>query len=223
MCKLRNEGGLGIKDIVAWNKAAVGRQIWDLATARESLRVAWMRRNRLKWLSLRGIIKPFEASWVWRNLVNTRKDLKGYFMYKLERGNFSFCFDPWMEDVAWTNIMRYRVNDQDDQVTRKLSSTGEYTIDSARQAWRRKRPLVVKARLVRCGLVPNAECCLCQRYEETVEHLFFRYAFLKVVWADVMQKCGINTLLLNWRKELVHKESSWKEPGLYYLLCYNSN
>lgn len=97
MCKLRNEGGLGIKDIVAWNKAAVGRQIWDLATARESLRVAWMRRNRLKWLSLRGIIKPFEASWVWRNLVNTRKDLKGYFMYKLERGNFSFCFDPWME------------------------------------------------------------------------------------------------------------------------------
>lgn len=30
----KDEGGLGIKEIAAWNKAVVGKQIWDLVCAK---------------------------------------------------------------------------------------------------------------------------------------------------------------------------------------------
>lgn len=37
ICKPKQEGGLGIKDIFIWNKATAGRQIWEIVSSKSSL------------------------------------------------------------------------------------------------------------------------------------------------------------------------------------------
>ena len=54
VCLPKKEGGLGIKDIVSWNKAAVGKKVWDLPTHKQSLWAVWINRQKLKKLSFWG-------------------------------------------------------------------------------------------------------------------------------------------------------------------------
>uniref|UniRef100_A0A803N1J3 Reverse transcriptase domain-containing protein n=1 Tax=Chenopodium quinoa TaxID=63459 RepID=A0A803N1J3_CHEQI len=42
ICKLKIEGGLGIKDAETWNKAALGKHVWAVAQNKENLRVRWV-------------------------------------------------------------------------------------------------------------------------------------------------------------------------------------
>ena len=42
ICKPKKVGGLGIRNIDKWNKAALGKLAWDVANLFESLRVRWL-------------------------------------------------------------------------------------------------------------------------------------------------------------------------------------
>jgi hypothetical protein len=48
ICVPRKEGGLRLKRIGAWNKAAMLRQIWNLFAESSSLWVAWVQENWLR-------------------------------------------------------------------------------------------------------------------------------------------------------------------------------
>lgn len=37
VCRSKNEGGLGIKEVMSWNKAAVEKQVWYLVAIKSSL------------------------------------------------------------------------------------------------------------------------------------------------------------------------------------------
>ncbi|XP_050229273.1 uncharacterized protein LOC126678417 [Mercurialis annua] len=104
ICMRKDEGGLGIKDLILWNKVAVIRHIWDLLAVKDSLWSLWIIKNKLKMLSFWGITKPFVASWSWRNLVKLRDMIKGCFNYKLGEGNISFWYDPWLDGETVTEV-----------------------------------------------------------------------------------------------------------------------
>lgn len=48
ICVPKKEGGLGLKRIEDWNKAAILKHIWNLFTKLGSLWVAWVKMNLLK-------------------------------------------------------------------------------------------------------------------------------------------------------------------------------
>lgn len=41
----KNEEGLEIKDLIAWNKADVGKLIWELLTAKSPLWAEWVKKT----------------------------------------------------------------------------------------------------------------------------------------------------------------------------------
>ncbi|KAK5840989.1 hypothetical protein PVK06_009897 [Gossypium arboreum] len=52
-------------DTIGWNKAAVGKQIWDIICTKSSLWVVWIDKNKLKLISFWGITKTPDANWPW--------------------------------------------------------------------------------------------------------------------------------------------------------------
>lgn len=48
ICKSKKEGGLGIRDCDKWNKAAIGKIVWDVAINADSLWVKWINHTYLK-------------------------------------------------------------------------------------------------------------------------------------------------------------------------------
>jgi hypothetical protein len=67
VCFPKQEGGLGLKRIEEWNKAAVLKHIWHLFTQAGSLWVAWVHDELLKGSSFWTVKVPQSCSWGWRN------------------------------------------------------------------------------------------------------------------------------------------------------------
>ena len=42
ICQPKDEGGLGLKDILTWNQACVLQNIWTIITKAGSLWIAWI-------------------------------------------------------------------------------------------------------------------------------------------------------------------------------------
>ncbi|XP_050232971.1 uncharacterized protein LOC126681477 [Mercurialis annua] len=94
ICTYKKGGGLGVKKVELWNKAAIMKQIWFLLTDKCSLWSHWV---ILKRLSYWGITKPYKASWSWRNLVKLREMAKEIFECKIGNGEDTlFWYDPWV-------------------------------------------------------------------------------------------------------------------------------
>lgn len=93
--KSKINGGLGVKSMHTWNKAAHTRHIWDLVQEKPLLWANWVIIYKLRNLSFWGLTKPMNSSWSWRQLLNLWSEIRNCFNYKLGDGNkFSFWFDP---------------------------------------------------------------------------------------------------------------------------------
>lgn len=62
VCKTKKEGGLGIRDCDKWNKAAIGKIMWDVASKTDSLWVKWINHTYLKDQDWKIHQPPVEAS-----------------------------------------------------------------------------------------------------------------------------------------------------------------
>lgn len=48
ICLLEHMGGLGLKNIMIWNKFAIMKQLWNIATKMDSLWIAWVHETILR-------------------------------------------------------------------------------------------------------------------------------------------------------------------------------
>lgn len=64
VCKPKNKGRVGIKELKTWNKAVVEKLILELLTSKSSSWAIWVSRNKLKQLSFWEITKSLDASWL---------------------------------------------------------------------------------------------------------------------------------------------------------------
>ena len=96
VCCPKNEGGLGIKSAVTWNKALMVRHLWDLARKKDSLWVKWCHSYMLRGRSMWGVDVQGDVSWTWRKLMKLREVVWMYMKYKIGDGKDSFMWiDNW--------------------------------------------------------------------------------------------------------------------------------
>ena len=88
----KEEGGLGIKDLLSWNTAAVGKRIWDLLVGKSSLRTLWITKTKLKRLVLRGLHSHLIAAGSGGGYSNLHMSFKSFFVGNGE--DFDFWFYP---------------------------------------------------------------------------------------------------------------------------------
>lgn len=79
ICVPRSEGGLGVKQLRAWNEVALGKHLWTILTKPQSLWSKWMHINYLKGASMWAIKEPHDCSWGIRKLRQMRDQFRDSF------------------------------------------------------------------------------------------------------------------------------------------------
>ena len=109
ICKLKNEGGLGIRSLKEVNQIFGLKLIWRMLSG-ESLWGKWLKENLLKGRSFWEIKMNTQAgSWMWRKMLKSREVAKGF--YRREVGNgckTSFWFDKWSDKGVLFDILGER-------------------------------------------------------------------------------------------------------------------
>ena len=62
ICLPKNEGGLGIKDLISWNKALMIRHLWNLVHGSNNLWSTWIKTHHLKDKSIWEVKAPQTCS-----------------------------------------------------------------------------------------------------------------------------------------------------------------
>jgi hypothetical protein len=101
MCFLcqKKMGGLGIKKLKKWNRAAMMSHIWNLFVKAGSFWVAWVKENLLKGKSFWQVSIPQICTWSWRKLLKLRDEAKHFLSFDVGNGkNIYLRFDAgiWM-------------------------------------------------------------------------------------------------------------------------------
>ncbi|KAL0284166.1 UNVERIFIED_CONTAM: putative ribonuclease H protein [Sesamum radiatum] len=91
VCRPIEEGGLGIRDILALNKALMSRHLWNvIQNNQSSIWVKWITHTHLRHKSV-WTVDLKGGSWGWRKLLRLRSALIPYIEFKIGNGeSFSF-------------------------------------------------------------------------------------------------------------------------------------
>ena len=78
-CQPKNRGGLGFRNLMIWNKAAIFKHIWAIFVEKDSLWMQWIHHIYLK----DGNVWEHEAlgnsCWNWKKLMAVKIEVKGLF------------------------------------------------------------------------------------------------------------------------------------------------
>ena len=215
VCRPKNEGGLGLKDIISWNVACILHNIWLLITKAGSLWVAWIEAYILKGRSFWQVSLTQNCSWSWRRLLGLRNLAQGFIeqqngmdCWKFSRANYKAadvweCIRPRKEKVVW-----YR-----------LLWTSFVVPKHAVIAWMAiQNRLPTKDRLRSWGLEMDDKCVMCQQEAETRDHIFFDCPFAVAIWKEILRKCGLQRESLGWEGELKWASERLKGKALISIL-----
>ncbi|GKD27234.1 hypothetical protein Tco_1233448 [Tanacetum coccineum] len=98
ICKPKDQGGLGLKDINLWNDALLIKHLWNIAAKKDSMWVKWIHEERLKGTSIWKAETDVNASWGWKNLLKLRDKIVQHVYYKIGNGKkTSVWYDTWHE------------------------------------------------------------------------------------------------------------------------------
>ena len=99
ICYPLREGGLGIKNLKAWNKAAMLKHIWNLMVDKRSLWAVWVHTVLLRHRSFWSLNIPSTTSWSWRKILQSREWCRGWFIKSIGNGlSTSLWYDYWLPD-----------------------------------------------------------------------------------------------------------------------------
>jgi hypothetical protein len=106
VCFPNKEGGLGIKQLEVWNRAAMMSHIWSLFTQAGSLWVAWVETIWLKGRSFWYIPIPSSCSWSRRKLLKLRELAKQLISFNIGKVSrvFLWCVIGILKAVYWRNM-----------------------------------------------------------------------------------------------------------------------
>ncbi|CAI9779493.1 unnamed protein product [Fraxinus pennsylvanica] len=97
LCMPKKEGGLGLRSIEIWNKAAKLKYLWSICTdSASSLWVSWERSYLLKGRSIWELKCPGDCSWIWRKILALREIGRDKMKFIIGNGRrTSLWFDNW--------------------------------------------------------------------------------------------------------------------------------
>ncbi|KAK4383462.1 hypothetical protein Sango_2772900 [Sesamum angolense] len=96
VCRSIEEGGLGIKDILALNRALMSKHLWAVIKQnRTSIWVDWIIQIRLRDCSI-WTVKHNKGAWGWRKMLSLRHSLVSQIHFCIGNGDsISLWHDPW--------------------------------------------------------------------------------------------------------------------------------
>ncbi|KAL2248000.1 UNVERIFIED_CONTAM: hypothetical protein Sindi_2652300 [Sesamum indicum] len=96
LCRLKDEGGIGFKDIAILNRTLMTKKLCDIIRCdRTSIWVEWLYQGRLRDTSI-WTIRENGGSWGWRKILRLRAFLRPMVDYQIGDGRTFYLWqDPW--------------------------------------------------------------------------------------------------------------------------------
>lgn len=96
ICLPREERGLGLKNMIDWNKAQIMHHLIQVISNSDTLWATWVRRLVIKNNHLWTLKVPTNCSWIWRKILKLRGVALQFVSYWIGNGSsISLWFDPW--------------------------------------------------------------------------------------------------------------------------------
>ncbi|VFQ86129.1 unnamed protein product [Cuscuta campestris] len=163
VCLPKQEGGLGLKNLLKWNQASIMRLIWDIASKKDTLWVKWIHTKYLKGATVWEYSPKQDDCYYWKKMLQNRKLFQG--MTTMTSYDSKIGYD-------WLIGMHTRV-DWRDLVWNKWSIPKHKFI--AWLIW--KGIILTKDRLSRFMDI-DTKCVLCEEEVESADHLFCTCSFV---------------------------------------------
>ncbi|XP_074277814.1 uncharacterized protein LOC141601429 [Silene latifolia] len=181
----RDEGGLGLKNEVQWNKAAWGKLVWWVATQPDHLWVRWVSDIYIKGKEWQTYDPPTNSSWYWRRICRVKKLFTTAYQqqiwseqqgkeYTIAKG-YDFLRDKGVKvnlhDMVWNkwNIPKHSF----------ISWVYHH------------KNMNTMEKLYRLDISDDDTCCIYKISIETVDHLFFQCSYSREVLSRVGDCLGI--------------------------------
>ncbi|GKB98576.1 hypothetical protein Tco_0984713 [Tanacetum coccineum] len=107
VCKPKNQGGLGLKDLTIWNNTLLVKHLWNIANKKDTLWVKWVSTVKLKGVSIWVVQKEECDSWGWKNLLAIRDLIISHVLYKI--GNCKDTF-MWYDNCSGLGPLIYNIS-----------------------------------------------------------------------------------------------------------------
>ncbi|XP_074293517.1 uncharacterized protein LOC141620582 [Silene latifolia] len=193
ICKPKREGGLGLKNDVLWNKAAVGKLVWWIASNSDHLWVKWINHTYLKGLNWQTYSPSTNSSWSWRKICQTKEvftDAYTQQLWKPQKGQeytiakgYGFIRQK-QTDVPWVS-----------QIWNRWSIPKHSFLVWVQQ----HNGLNTKDKLQKIGVNMDSICCICGQDREDNNHLFFSCQYSRQIIMEIGKWLGMNIPYQNLR------------------------
>lgn len=74
LCNPKKEGGLGFRNIMLWNLAAVNKLAWDIAQKKDNMWVKWVNAVYIREADWGSYEAPNSASWAWKFVCKAKNE-----------------------------------------------------------------------------------------------------------------------------------------------------
>lgn len=187
--------GLGIGNLKCWNQAAICKLLWNVQHMKNRTWIQWIHGYYIKGRDLFEVAIPQQCSWIVRKIFGARE-----YIQRLQNGKeliqgHSFSIRRLYNDligcvekVPWAKMMC-----QNSAPVKYLFITWLLLHEK----------LATCSYLRRIGISIDPMCCICERNEEILDHLFFECEFSRGVWKRMADWCGVQRTVERWELEKI--------------------
>ncbi|XP_074313912.1 uncharacterized protein LOC141649113 [Silene latifolia] len=202
ICQPRKQGGLGFKDLHAWNVAAIAKYVWWIAMKADHLWVRWVHAVYIKTETWKDYEPGTGSSWAWRKICQVKNIYKSKLFtdptveqYSLKEGYH--WLKPVGDKVQWYPWMLNRMI-----IPRHVF-----------MCWLvAQNRLLTQDRLLKMNIIQNNCCYLCGETMECHEHLFFQCRYSRLC----LELTGCWSLVDLPEKNCIEWWIRWRQQSIWF-------
>ncbi|XP_057951002.1 uncharacterized protein LOC131145838 [Malania oleifera] len=210
VCILKDEGGLGVFDLKAWNMTLLSKTLWNVQAKKDSLWSIWVHHVYLRGVNIWDASSKHDDSPLFKKVIIVKNQIlmkcdnqldiaeKLVEEWDLEHKSSTQCYNSWRHKacrVAWCNVVW------------KSGSTPKHAFTLL---------LDIKGKLPTCdnqvGFDGDLKCGFCKELDESIDHIFFKCKYSSHVWDYIRSLLGISrsTTSLKEVVKWLHREEKGK-------------
>lgn len=197
MCGPKAIGGMGIINMKIWNRAAVAKLCWDLAQKEDKLWIRWIHNYYIK--NQRNWGNPKQVSWMCRKIMSAKEIVEQLQTTGVKAG--SKIKQIYLQMIGEQPRVQWKC-----LMYQNAARPKAYFI-----MWiMLNKRLLTANRLEKWRYEVAKTCVLCQKEEETNDHLFIECNFACMLWNKLLGWNQEQHFIPTNRIQFIEWHSAWK-------------